>query len=100
MAFGHRCPASDLFGRRSRELLDRLEFPEPSRAGVLASVAMIDDLDRQIAGIDRELKRWGTDHPYIPLLVSAPGIAWVLGYTIASEIGDIHRFSSPSKAVR
>jgi transposase len=97
LAFGHRCPVSDLFGRRGRELLDRLEFPEPWRAGVLASVAMIDDLDRQIAGIDRELKRLGADHPYIPLLMSAPGIAWVLGYTIASEIGDIHRFSSPSK---
>jgi transposase len=29
--------------------------------------------------------------------MSAPGIAWVLGYTIAAEIGDIHRFASPSK---
>lgn len=33
-----------------------LEFPEPWRGGVLAAVAMIDDLDAQIAGIDRELK--------------------------------------------
>jgi transposase len=29
--------------------------------------------------------------------LSVPGIAWVLGYTIASEIGDIHRFASPGK---
>jgi transposase len=29
--------------------------------------------------------------------MSAPGIAWVLGYTIASEIGNINRFASPSK---
>ena len=29
--------------------------------------------------------------------MSAPGIAWVLGYTIAAEIGDIHRFASPKK---
>ena len=29
--------------------------------------------------------------------MSVPGIAWVLGYTIASEIGDIHRFASPKK---
>ena len=28
---------------------------------------------------------------------TVPGIAWVLGYTIASEIGDITRFSSPKK---
>jgi transposase len=32
----------------------------------------------------------------VPLL-TVPGIAWVLGYTIASEIGDIHRFASPAK---
>ena len=97
LAFGHRCPVSDLFGAKGRDILARLEFPEPWRAGVLASVAMIDDLDRQIAGIDRELRRLGAEHPYVPLLMSAPGIAWVLGYTIASEIGDIARFSSPKR---
>src|SRR5919108_742172 len=97
LAFGHRCPVSDLFGRRGRELLARLEFPDPWRGGVLAAVAMIDDLDRQIAGIDAELRALGADHAYVPLLIGAPGIAWVLGYTIASEIGDIARFASPKK---
>jgi transposase len=97
LAFGHRCPVSDLFGRQGRELLARLEFPEPWRDGVLAAVAMIDDLDRQVVEIDRELKALGADHRYIPLLMSAPGIAWVLGYTIAAEIGAIDRFASPKK---
>jgi transposase len=64
---------------------------------VLAAVAMIDELDRQIAGIDAELRALGAEHPYVPLPLSAPGIAWVLGYTIASEIGDIARFSSPKR---
>jgi transposase len=99
LAFGHRCPVSDLFGRAGRELLGRLDFPEPWRGGVLAAIAMIDELDRQITDIDRELKELGADHPYIPTLMSAPGIAWVLGYTIAAEIGDIHRFRSPTKLV-
>ena len=97
LAFGHRCPVSDLFGRQGRELLARLDFPDPWRDGVLASVAMIDDLDRQIAGIDAELRALGAEHEYVPLLMSAPGIAWVLGYTIGAEIGDIHRFNSPKK---
>jgi transposase len=64
---------------------------------VLAAVAMIDELDRQIAEIDRELKSLGADHRYVPLLLTVPGIAWVLGYTIAAEIGDIARFASPVK---
>jgi transposase len=33
----------------------------------------------------------------VPLLRTAPGIAWVLGSTIAAEVGDITRFSSPKK---
>jgi len=97
LAFGHACPVSDLFGRSGRELLERLDFPEPWRSGVLAAVSMIDDLDSEIAGIDRELKQLGADHRYVPLLMSVPGIAWVLGYTIAAEIGDIERFASPKK---
>jgi transposase len=33
----------------------------------------------------------------VPLLLTAPGIAWVLGSTIAAEVGDITRFPSPTK---
>ena len=29
--------------------------------------------------------------------MTTPGIGWVLGYTIAAEIGDITRFASPTK---
>jgi transposase len=97
LAFGHACPVSDLFGRQGRELLERLDFPEPWRSGVLAAVRMIDELDRDIAGIDSQLRALGADHRYIPLLMTVPGIAWVLGYTIAAEIGDIGRFPSPKK---
>ena len=39
----------------------------------------------------------GADHRYVPLLMTTPGIGWVLGYTIAAEIGDITRFASPTK---
>jgi transposase len=97
LAFGHACPVSDLFGARGRALLGRLNFPEPWRGGVLAAVAMIDDLDRQITAIEAELRHLGAEHRYVPLLMSCPGIGWVLGYTIAAEIGDIDRFSSPAK---
>jgi transposase len=64
---------------------------------VQASLELIDDLERRIDGIERWLRRSGADHRYIPLLMSAPGIGWVTGFTIAAEIGDISRFSSPIK---
>jgi transposase len=95
--FGRPCPVTDLFGVEGRRLLERLEVPEPWRGNVTASVALIDDLERQIAEINRRLRAGHADHPYIPLLISAPGIGWVLAFTIASEIGEIERFSSPEK---
>jgi len=97
LAFGHPCPVSDLFGASGRRLLDRIGLPQPWRANVDASLLLIDDLERQIGEIERDLRRLGADHRYVSLLQSAPGIAWVLGYTIASEIGDISRFPSPAK---
>ncbi len=60
---------------------------------------MIDDLEAQIARISAELKLSGVEHRYTPLLMTAPGIGWVLGHTIGAEIGDIERFASPKKLV-
>ena len=95
--FGRACPVTDLFGAEGRRLLERLEVPEPWRSNVTASVELIDDLEDQIAEINRRLREGHADHPYIPLLMSVPGIRWVLAFTIAAEIGEIERFSSPEK---
>jgi transposase len=67
---------------------------------VAASLALVDDPKAQIDACERELRRLGADHPDIRLLTTVPGIAWVLGYTIAAEIGDIARLPSPKAAVR
>jgi transposase len=97
IAFGYQCPVSDLFGLEGRRLLDGMDFPEPWRGHVDASMRLIDDLELRIAEIEHKLKRTGADHRYIPLLMTAPGIGWITGFTIACEIGDINRFSSPVK---
>jgi transposase len=57
ITFGHPCPVSDLFGVAGRELLDRLEVPPPWRGTIDASPELIDDLERQIAQINTELRR-------------------------------------------
>jgi transposase len=97
--FGRACPVTDLFGVEGRRLLERLEVPEPWRGNVGASVMLIDDLERQIDEINRRLRAERADHPYVPLLLSVPGVGWVLAFTIAAEIGEIERFSSPEKFV-
>jgi transposase len=60
-------------------------------------VRLIDELDREIGECERELRRLGADHRYVPLPLTVPGIGWVLAYTIAAEPGDINRFPSPRK---
>jgi transposase len=95
--FGEPCPVTDLFGLRGRELLQRLDLPGPWRQSLDASLHLIDELDFQIAELGKELRRAGADHRYVPLLLTVPGIGWVLAYTIAAEIGDIGRFASPNK---
>ena len=97
LAHGKPCPVSDLFGVSGRALLERLALPQPWAATVDASLRLIDALEQEIAACERELKRLGADHRYVPLLLTIPGIGWVLAYTIAAEIGDIARFPSPTK---
>jgi transposase len=97
--WGKPCPVSDLFGVAGRQLLDELEIPQPWRGSIDASLLLIDDLERQIANTAAELKATGADHPYVPLLMTAPGIGWVLAFTIAAELGHIERFNAPQKLV-
>src|SRR3954466_5514839 len=95
--FGQPCPVSDLFGLAGREVLQGLELDEPWRQTVDASLHLIDELDYEIAELGKELRSAGADHRYVPLLMTVPGIGWVLAYTIAAEIGYIARFASPNK---
>jgi transposase len=97
MSFGHPCPVSDLFGLAGRELLESFQLPHPWRETVDAGIYLIDYLESEIAAIERELRATGTDHRYVPLLLTVPGIGWVLAFTIAAEIGDITRFPSARK---
>ena len=95
--FGKPCPVTDLFGLEGRRLLKR-----PAGARALAGKHhRLDRADRrdrtQISEINRRLKEGHAEHPYVPLLLTVPGIGWVLAFTIAAEIGEIERFSSPEK---
>lgn len=97
IAFGHPVPVSDLFSKGGRELLEGMAIPEPWSTTLATSLRMVDDIEREIRECEAELKRLGADHPYVPRLMTVPGIGWVLAYTIAAEIGDIDRSASPKK---
>src|SRR3954449_9980860 len=86
ITFGHPCPVSDLFGLAGRDLLDRLEIPDPWRANVDVALELIDDLELQIARRTVVLKRQGADHRYIPLLVTRARVR--LDQRLHRRVGD------------
>ncbi len=63
MSFGRPCPVSDLFGVRGRELLAKLEVPEPWSATCWRASALIDALEAQISEINSRLERAAPSTP-------------------------------------
>ena len=55
ITFGHPCPVTDLFGVAGRELLERLSPAAVARDG-RRQPRLIEDLDRQIDAINKELR--------------------------------------------
>jgi transposase IS116/IS110/IS902 family protein len=59
----------------------------------------VDDLERQLAVIDRELGPVARSDQRVQLLVTIPGLGELLGLTIAAEIGEVARFQSARKLI-
>jgi transposase len=73
--------------------------PEVWRDSLAVLVAVIDDLDRQLGPLERELRPLARADDRARLLMTIPGVAELLALTIASEIGDIARFPTARKLV-
>ena len=87
--------------RKPGALADLAEHGVPAvwLASITTLLSVIDDLDRQIAPIDHELRPLARANDKVALLKTIPGIGDLLGLTIAAEIGDVSRFSSDRKLV-
>ncbi len=73
--------------------------PAAWRRSIAVLLEVIDDLDRQLAPIERELRPLARGDRRVELLMTIPGVAELLGLTLATEIGDVSRFASARKLV-
>jgi transposase len=60
---------------------------------------VVDDLERQLAAIETELRPIARADPRGQLLATIPGIGELLALTVAAEIGEISRFANARKLI-
>ena len=73
--------------------------PEVRRHSIATLLGVVDDLDRQLGPLDLELRPLARADRHAGLLATIPGVAELLGLTIASEIGEVSRFPSARRLV-
>jgi transposase len=81
------------------ELLIQRGIPEVWRRSIAEAVAVVAMLDLRLIPLEQELRPLARADPRVQLLVTIPGVADLLGLTLASEIGDISRFASARKLI-
>ena len=80
-------------------VLERQGMPAVWRRSIIEALDVIELLDARIAPLDAELGPLARADARVVLLDTIPGVGDLLGLTLASEIGDVARFSSPRKLI-
>jgi len=88
---------SDLFGKKGRRFLSSLELPSVHRQTLDGYLCLIDTTNKLIGEAEVEIRMVVKESSDGKLLLSLPGVGFILAYLILVEIGDINRFSSYKK---
>jgi transposase len=87
-------PVSDVFGKRGRAWLGKIELSPGGRRVVQVWLRQVDSLDGEIEVQRRELERLAADDARARWLQTVPGIGAYSAMVILAEIGDVGRFPS------
>jgi transposase len=87
---------SDVFGVRGRRLLEeRLPLlPPHTRFSVQGLLTQLDLVTDQIKGFESRMRETFAETPELELVMSLPGVGFILGTVIMLEMGDKSRFPS------
>jgi transposase len=97
--WGVRLSIKRLRAGDAMQLLAERGVPVVWRRSIAEALELIDLLDRRIAPIDAELGPLAQADARVALLDTIPGVGALLGLTLASEIGEVSRFSSARKLI-
>ncbi len=82
-------PECELFGNEGMSFLRTAEVSEQQRMSLDSMVSMLDTLNAQINGFDRQIARDGAEDNYAKILVTICGVGWLTAFAVSKEIGDI-----------
>ena len=87
---------SDLFGKKGRELLQQVlaQLPPQTRFATERLLEQLDTVDRHIQLFEGRIHEVFEPAPELALIMSLPGVGFILGIVILLEIGDVQRFAS------
>lgn len=85
---------SDIFGLQGRELLrNRLgQLPPYTRQSVETQLELLDQVENHIRLCEKKIEEVVEETPAMELLMSLPGVGYILAVVIAMEIGEVTRF--------
>jgi transposase len=90
---------SDMFGKEGRKLIqDSLTFlPEQTRYALETLLHHLDEVELQIGKIEKRMKEVFHPNEETELLMTMPGVGFILAVVISLEVGDVSRFSGPER---
>jgi transposase len=93
--YGLSVEASDLFGKKGRELLGQvmLELPPQTEFSAERTLEALDALEKQIKALEERMREVFEETEEARLLKTIPGIGFILSVVLCGEIGDIGRFA-------
>jgi transposase len=97
---GIQHPFSDLFGKAGRRFLDGLEVRPPYAGQLQSALRLLDGLEAEIKGVEKQIRRCLQDDRRAALLQSIPGVAELTAHLLLYEIGPVERFADHKRFTR
>jgi len=88
---------SDIFGKRGRDYLTKLELPATAQKLLRQDIVLLESLSREISATEQWLREAVRDDPRVNLLRTVPGLGDLLATVVALEIDRIDRFPTVAK---
>jgi transposase len=88
---------SDIFCKTGMFIIRDTEIPQPDYMIIKNYLDLIDELNKKIKNVEKEIDKRVTSDSDIELLKTIPGIGRFISFLLKSEIDSIDRFSSKEK---